>query len=626
MGVGRDKFDVIVVGGGHAGCEAALAVARLGCSALLITGNKGSIGHMSCNPAIGGLAKGHLVREIDALGGEMGIAADLTGIQFRRLNMTKGPAVRATRCQSDRSSYMAHMQRALSEEEAISVVETIARKILTYRGMVKGVLTDIGEFYADRVILSTGTFLNAILHYGMRHLPGGRENDFAAEGLSDSLRELGFKLGRLKTGTCPRLKIGTIDFSGLEVQQGDNPPPKFSFSDTTHPLPQRECFITYTNERTHQIIKRGLDRSPLFSGKIKGVGPRYCPSIEDKVVRFADKERHQLFLEPEGLDRDEVYVNGLSTSLPEDVQIEVVRSIKGLENAEIARFGYAVEYDFVPPVQLYPSLETKLVKGLYHAGQINGTSGYEEAAAQGLMAGINAARAVRGLEPVVLNRSQAYIGVLIDDLVTKGTNEPYRMFTSRAEHRLILREDNADLRLSKLGYEIGLLSSRRYESFQSKKKDLEKIMVALDSAKVNPSPEVNCKLEKMGSAPLKKTAVLRELIKRPELKLDFVLMELAGINIDAYSVEAREEAEIEIKYEGYLKLQEEIVKRFERLESLVIPEDFSYDKVPNLSNEVRAKLMEIRPRNLGQASRISGITPAAISILMVYLKGRGVFR
>jgi len=590
-------YDIIIIGGGHAGVEAALSAARIFSKrgekkrVLLVTGKVSTIGHMSCNPATGGLAKGHIVREIDALGGEMGVAADLTGIQSRRLNMSKGPAVRATRCQSDRNSYMRHIQKVLKQETGsrkheglhlgLELKEAIAEEIIVENGRVVGIMTSTGERLAARkVVITTGTFLNGLLHYGMEQEEGGRAGDFASHGLSKSLINAGLKLGRLKTGTCPRLKSETIDFSSLEKQNGDTPQPKFSFRRTTHPLEQLPCFITHTSAETHDIIRAEIHRSPLFSGKIKGTGPRYCPSIEDKVVRFASRERHQIFLEPEGMDIPEVYVNGLSTSLPIDVQLKIVRSIKGLKRAEIARAGYAVEYDFVLPTQLYPTLEVKNVSGLYTAGQINGTSGYEEAAAQGLMAGVNAARSILNEEAVILSRSDAYVGVLIDDLVTKGTEEPYRMFTSRAEHRLILREDNADMRLSELGNNINLLDDEQYQRFSAKRGSMERLVIASKEA-------------------LRRKRTV-DLSNEPE--------------------EIRAAVEIELKYEGYIKLQNQTVERLKDLEHFKIPADLDYDKITSISNEVRAKLKEVRPVTLAQASNISGITPAAISILMVCLR------
>lgn len=615
------NYDTIVVGAGHAGIEASLATARLGCKTLLITGRLSTIAHMSCNPSIGGLAKGHLVREIDALGGQMGIAADLTGIQFRRLNTKKGPAVRATRCQADRNSYMQHMRRILDSQQGLTILEGLVEKIIVKGDSVVGVSLGPGPdftIFARAVIVTTGTFLNGLLHYGMEHLEGGREGDFSSHGLSKSLRELGFTLGRLKTGTCPRLYKDTVDFTKMDIQNGDDPLPKFSFSNTTHPLPQLPCHITYTNTETHDLIKNSLDRSPLYSGKIKGTGPRYCPSIEDKVVRFSDKERHQLFIEPEGLDINEVYINGLSTSLPKDIQEKILTTIPGLQDAKIARYGYAVEYDFVPPMQLYPTLETKRVKGLYLAGQIIGTSGYEEAASLGLMAGVNAARAIQGKEPVVLRRDAAYIGVLIDDLVTKGTEEPYRMFTSRAEYRLLLREDNADLRLSEQGYDIGLLSGERHEAFLKKKGAIAALKKVLMETKISDKAS-NEKLLSMGTLPTRKKVSLETILRRSEVSLTELLEKFTAIDPKTIEGDVLEEAEIELKYAGYIKLQEEAAEKLKKHEDLRIPDQFSYE-LEGLSREVREKLKAVRPRTLAQASRISGITPAAVSTIMIYLK------
>lgn len=617
-------YDVIVVGTGHAGIEASLAASRMGARTLVLTLNLDHIGQMSCNPAIGGIGKGHLVKEIDALGGEMGRAIDATGIQFRTLNTKKGPAVRASRAQADKALYRQQMKRVLENCPNLTLRQGSVERLLVEGGEAKGVETQIGEiFYGRRVILTTGTFLRGLIHVGDRNYSAGRAGDFAAQGLSDSLKEFGFKVGRLKTGTCPRLDGRTIDYSRLQAQYGDDPPAPFSFS--TEKISQRQlpCHITYTNRRTHEIIKSAIHRSPMYSGIIKSRGPRYCPSIEDKVIRFADRERHQIFLEPEGCDTIEVYPNGLSTSLPLDVQIEMVRSIEGLERAEIMRPGYAIEYDYVEPTQLHPSLETKLIKGLYHAGQINGTTGYEEAAAQGLMAGINTVLSLRREEPIVIGRDTAYIGVLIDDLVTKGTDgEPYRMFTSRAEYRLLLREDNADLRLTDIGYKVGLATEEAYRRSEDKKRRITALVEALEHGRIETAPGINGRLESLGSAPLRGQSSLAQLLRRPEISFsDLALFapELAGV-----STHLGLQAEVEIKYSGYVQRQMEGVKRFRKVEAVRLPVDLDYAVIAGLSREVREKLARIRPRTLGQAARISGVTPAAISLLSVYLKKQKV--
>jgi tRNA uridine 5-carboxymethylaminomethyl modification enzyme len=621
------KYDVIVVGGGHAGIEASLAAARMGCSVLLMTMDINAIGRMSCNPAIGGTAKGNLVREIDALGGEMAKIADTTGIQFRMLNKSKGPAVWSPRAQNDREAYSVEARKRVESQENLHILQDMVTDVFVDDGMVVGIEASTGvKIGCKSLVISSGTFLNAVMHTGLKSRAGGRFNEPPALGLTASLEKLGFVSGRLKTGTPPRVDRRTIDFSKCDEQPGDQEPEPFSFQTKEVTKNQISCFLTYTNERTHEVLRSGFDKSPLFTGLIKGIGPRYCPSIEDKIVRFADKERHQIFLEPEGRNTNVIYVNGFSTSLPAEIQYEAMRTVPGLENAEMLRPGYAVEYDFFPPHQVKLTLETHLVRGLFFAGQINGTSGYEEAAGQGIVAGINAAlRAKESDEEFILKRSEAYIGVMIDDLVNKGTDEPYRMFTSRAEYRLMLRQDNADRRLMKYGHKFGLISGSVYSSLLEKEKYIQ-ILLNYVLEKNVPPYAVNSYLESIGSTPLSETEKLSNILKRQDVNLGD-LLQLEFFRSDSVPIEAAirkdvvRQVEIEIKYEGYIKRQFDEIEKFERLESMEIPENFDFDRVKSLSREGREKLIKVKPRSLGQASRISGVSPADISVLMVYLRG-----
>ena len=611
------NYDIAVIGAGHAGCEAALASARLGMRTILLTINLDSIANMPCNPSIGGTAKGHLVREIDALGGEMGKVADLTKLQTRMLNLRKGPAVHSLRAQADRRAYQIEMKKRLEEQENLYIRQAEVKEIEKDNDIFTLTIHTGTKFYAKCVIISTGTYLESKIIIGESAYSGGPDGLFPSNGLSESLQKLGVEMMRFKTGTPTRVHARSVDFSVLEKQEGDKEIVPFSFETTKEEENKVCCYLTYTNTRTHEIIRENLHRSPLFNGLIDGIGPRYCPSIEDKVVRFADRERHQIFIEPMGLSTQEMYLQGMSTSLPEDVQLSMLKTMKGLENVEIMRSAYAIEYDCCDPLQLKPSLEMREIPGLFGAGQFNGTSGYEEAAAQGLMAGINAARKLKGLQSIVFDRSEAYIGVLIDDLVTKGTNEPYRMLTSRAEYRLLLRQDNADLRLTPTGYKIGLISEERYKKFLEKKENIKKEIERINSVNIPPTKEINEYLEKNGSQILTTGIRLAELIRRPELCYE----ELAPFDKERPNLEKThwQQAEIAVKYEGYIKRQFDQVERFAKNEKKMIPQDVDYSKVYGLRTEARQKLEKMRPENIGRASRISGVSPADIGVLLIYL-------
>jgi tRNA uridine 5-carboxymethylaminomethyl modification enzyme len=618
-----DNFDVIIIGAGHAGCEASLACARLGCKTLVLTMNIENIASMSCNPAIGGLAKGQIVKEIDMLGGEMAKNIDKAGIQFRVLNMTKGPAVQSSRAQADKYLYKKRMKDILERESNITIIEEEAKNILVKDSKFFGIETVNGnKFLAKSCIITTGTFLNGLMHIGLDSFPGGRHGDTGANYLSNSLKILGFGLGRLKTGTSARLDKNSIDYSKMAMQYGDNPSRMFSYLEKTPVLDQVPCYTTYTNNLTHEIILNSLEKSPLYLGKITGIGPRYCPSIEDKVVKFKDKIRHQLFIEPEGLTCNTVYVNGLSTSLPKESQKAMLKTIPGLENAKIVHFGYAIEYDFFKPTQLKANLESKNIKNLFFAGQINGTSGYEEAAGQGLIAGINAVMNINEKEPFILKRYEAYIGVLIDDLVTKGTEEPYRMFTSRAEYRLLLREDNVDQRLLEKGRDIGLVAEEYYKYYVEKMAHIRNAKEYLSEQKLLPDKDTNLKFEKINKEKIINPINLYNLLKRSNINI--ANLDFFDDNIKNFDELIKKQIEIEIKYEGYIEKQNQEVEKLKKIENIKIPENFNFKDIPGLTKEVQQKLDKIKPNSLGQASRISGITPAGLSVLLIYLKKNGV--
>ncbi|MAC94077.1 MAG: tRNA uridine-5-carboxymethylaminomethyl(34) synthesis enzyme MnmG [Flavobacteriales bacterium] len=614
------EYDVIVVGGGHAGCEATAAAANSGASVLLVTMNMGTIAQMSCNPAMGGVAKGQIVREIDAMGGYSGIVADKTAIQFRMLNLSKGPAMWSPRVQSDRWLFAQEWRLMLEQTPNVDFWQDTVNNVIVKNGKVEGVITSLGlEIKTKSVVLTAGTFLNGLIHVGDKNFGGGRAGERNSKGITEQLIQLGFDHGRMKTGTPPRVDSRSLDYSKMEEQKGDENPSKFSFTNTKKLEKQKSCYITYTNPTVHEILRSGLDRSPMFSGSIEGTGPRYCPSIEEKIERFSERDRHQIFVEPEGWNTVEIYVNGFSTSLPMDVQMKAIKEIPGFENVKLFRPGYAIEYDYFPPTQLKHTLETKLVENLYFAGQINGTTGYEEAAGQGLMAGLNASLKVQEKEPLILRRDQAYIGVLIDDLITKGTKEPYRMFTSRAEYRILLRQDNADIRLTPLSHAVGLASDERLKAVKFKQNQTENILQMLSESSIEPEI-ANPYLEKAGTSPIKQKVKLSSIISRPQVSLSDIRNNenFNSFELNSFDDECLQQAEIKIKYDGYIQREKEMADKMNRLEDVIIHKDFDYTKLKSISSEAREKLTKIKPETIGQASRISGVSPADISVLLIH--------